>query len=161
MRIHLCDISTMRTTKITIARLFNLGNFEHQRYEITVELNDVDSASAAIVGLEKILEALAPESRWGVKSQAEIDREQRRITQLHSDLEEKGSDEFKRRHGYFEGTPAEYIARCESMRAEERKKRLEYVKRASTARKLLDDLAGASEWKDHKLNWESNDSDYE
>jgi len=51
---------TPRVSKITAARLHNLGNYEHVRYEITVEIPEGASASAAMADLENILGDLDP-----------------------------------------------------------------------------------------------------
>ncbi len=53
----------MRVSKITVARLFNLGNYEHKRVEITVELDPIYNdrrPSGAVVALEEIIEKLGP-----------------------------------------------------------------------------------------------------
>jgi hypothetical protein len=149
----------MKTTKITIGRLFNLGNFEHIRYEIAVELNHDDSAASAIIGLERILEALKPESKCCVKSSDELDREARKLADYRLELESKGDEEFRKRHGWFEGTSAEYLTRCCEAHKEEVGKRVAYMARADKARQLLDDLGGAAVWKGCKLDWERDDED--
>ena len=43
----------MNITKITIGRLYNLGNYEHVRHDLTVEVKDGESAATAITGMEK------------------------------------------------------------------------------------------------------------
>lgn len=49
-----------RVSKITIGRLHNLGNYEHVRYEITVEVPEANQAAAVLVNLENVLERLDP-----------------------------------------------------------------------------------------------------
>lgn len=144
----------MPVTKITIGRLFNLGSYEHVRYEISVDVKPKESAAKVITSLERILEALAPNK--SKVDQSEIDRSERRINEMLSERNKLGDDEFKRRHGFFEGTPLEYIARCAKSLEEEKEKRESYKERHAKARKLLDDLGGEATWKDAKLDWEDN-----
>jgi hypothetical protein len=147
----------MKVTTITVARLFNLGSYEHVRYEISVEVKEGESATDALVGLEKIIEALKPESQCCVKTNDELERDRNRLDQLRELLNKEGREEFRRRHGHFVGTEEEYIERCEAMHSSEELKRVRYEKRAARARQLLDDLGGAAVWKDAKLDWESSE----
>jgi hypothetical protein len=147
----------MKVIKLTLGRLYNLGSYEHVRYDITVELADGDSAKDALIGLEKIIEALAPESKCCVSSRGELDRELVRVADLRKDLNSLSEEEFKRRHGFFEGTGKEYVKRCEQSHAENCSRRGKYETRARKARELLDRLGGAAEWKEAKLDWENDD----
>jgi hypothetical protein len=146
----------MKTTKITIGRLFNLGSYEHIRYEITVEIPSGESATDAIVGLEKILEALKPERQCSVKTKGDLERDSFRLSEMKKELTELGPDPFKRRH-CFDGTPTEYLERVEKGYREDIEKRIAYEQRAAHARRLLGELGGASAWKDAKLDWENDD----
>lgn len=149
----------MQIQKITIGRLFNLGSYEHVRYEISVDVPQGESARDALLGLEKILSSLAPERKACVHTRADLDREAHRIGLMRVDLEKLSADEFLRRYGHFEGTPSEYVERCHAMHLENVAKREAYERRASRARELLDSLGGAAQWKDAKLDWEFEDQD--
>jgi hypothetical protein len=149
----------MKVTKITIGRLFNLGSYEHVRYDITVELSEGDSAQAAMIGLEKIVSALAPERCWSVKTRDELKREERVIESMKHELAAYGEDEFRRRHGHFEGTPEDYLVRRTVASTQEKAKRDDYERTAKHARRLLDELGGAATWKDAKLDWEDDQYD--
>ena len=59
-------------TRITIARLFNLGSYEHIRYEVTVEVPEGRSASSALIGLETVLSRLSPKRPVGTPSTSEL-----------------------------------------------------------------------------------------
>lgn len=144
----------MKTTKLTIGRLFNLGSYEHIRYEITVELNDGDSAEKAIIGLEKIMECIKPEKNTCVKTRSDLRRDAARIAELKAKLVRTSEDQFRNEVGHFVGTPIEYIARLESSHIEEMGKRISYETRCRKARALLDNLGGAETFKDCKLSWE-------
>lgn len=148
---------TMNISKITIGRLYNLGSYEHVRYELTVEIHASESPSEAILGLEHILEALNPKT--STHSRAELERQERDIAGMHELYSNSGPEEFVRRHGHFAGTPEEYIARCETLHAENAAQRDAWEARSAKARKMLDDLGGAAKWKDAKLDWEDNDFD--
>lgn len=147
----------MRTTKITIGRLFNLGSYEHVRYELTVEIAEGDSAAKAILGMEKILEALNPKT--STHSRGELDREQHRIEEMRHLLAGQGEEEFRRRHNHFVGTPEEYIARCKECHGKNVAARDAWEARSEKARQMFDDLGGAAVWKDAKLDWECDQYD--
>jgi len=149
----------MKVTRITIGRLFNLGNYEHIRYDITVDVAPGESAATAMVGLEKIVAGLAPERAWGVASHGELELEGRHIEEMRSKFTaaDYTEDEFRRRYGHFEGTPGEYIQRCAASHEANAAKRAKAVQRAASARKLLEDIGGASNWKDAKLDWQDDD----
>lgn len=150
----------MKATKITIGRLFNLGSYEHIRYEISVEISENESARDALVGLEKILSALAPERNCCVKTKDDLERGQSRIDELQASLAASTKEEFYRKHGHFVGTPEEYVARCAQSQADDLSNRAAYEKRANRARELLDYLGGAAKWKDAKLDWENDEGDH-
>lgn len=146
----------MHITKITIGRLYNTGSYEHVRYELTAEVPQGESPATALLGMEKLLAALSPKT--STMSRYELDREKRNIEDMHRLLYEKGPDEFRRHHGWsFVGTPEEYIARCEESHAENVARRDAWEARSAKARKMLEDLGGAANWKDAKLDWENDD----
>lgn len=145
----------MKVTKITIGRLYNLGSYEHVRYELTVEVKDGESAATALVGLEKILAALSPKT--STHSRQDLWRESLRIQELQAALAAMTDEnEFRRKHGYFEGTPAEYVSRCAQSHFDNVKERDRWEQCSAKARKMLEDLGGAANWKDAKLDWEDD-----
>lgn len=144
----------MRIAKITIGRLYNLGSYEHVRYELTAEVPEGDSPSTAILGMEKILAALSPQT--STHSRGELDRELNHLLEMRNRLA-LPEDEFRQHYGHFVGTPAEYYKRCEESHADNVRKRDAWEARSDKARKLLEDLGGAANWKDAKLDWECDD----
>jgi len=140
----------MRTTKITIGRLYNLGNYEHIRYEISVEIGEGQSAATAITGLENILTALNPTMPPGVLSDRQIEDAKERIKKV----EAKPDNEVAERHG-----------KCKALVIAEAQKKLDAAIVKTTkwnatqrlARRMLDDLGGAEKFVDAKQNW---DNDY-
>lgn len=136
-----------RISKITVGRLFNLGNYEHVRYELTVDVPEGQSATQAITAVEAILEGMKPVSRCGVPSESEI-------AHAEKSLQAMRSMNFQRNYGHCEGTPAEIIDRHEQSLEEAKTKRASALATAKQARALFDDLGGASQWKDAKLDWD-------
>lgn len=144
----------MQVTKITVGRLYNLGSYEHVRYELTVEVPQGESAATAISAIERILTGLAPLKNACIKSENEIERAASEVEEMRK----MPVVDWERRYGHCKGTAAEVIQRYEESLAEETQKRDAALARAARARKLFDDLGGAAAWKDAKLDW---DSDYE
>jgi len=148
----------MRVSKITIGRLYNLGSYEHIRYELTAEVPEGESPATALLGLEKIITALSPKTSTHTRD--ELARDLRRLEEMHALLSDEGPEKFRYRHGHFEGTPEEYIERCERSHSENVARRDAWEGRSAKARKMLEDLGGAANWKDAKLDWE-RDGDWD
>jgi hypothetical protein len=143
----------MQISKITVARLYNLGSYEHVRYELTVDVLDGESAAVALIGVERIMEALNPRPLNAATSRTEILRKRQQL-ETHSKLSD---EEFSRYHGNSSvGTRAEYVERIRVGIDEDEQKLIALEARAAKARKLLDDLGGAATWKDAKLDWEDS-----
>lgn len=146
-----------RISRITIGRLFNLGSYEHVRYELTIEVPEDESAATALEGTERLLAALNPKEPGNVPSESTVQHDERRVADMKERLA-KGADEFNRYYGPgFVGTPEEYIARCEESLRESIARREAWKARAKKARSLLDDLGGAAKWRDAKLEWDDDD----
>ena len=143
----------MKVSKITIGRLYNLGNYEHVRYELTVEVPEGESAAVAVKGMERILEAMSP--HMAVQSESELKRKAAEVERMKT----MPAVEWERNYGGHKGTPTEIIERYQTGLDEETLKRQTALARAAKARQLFDDLGGAAEWKDAKLAWEDNDHD--
>ena len=84
----------MKVTKINIGRLYNLGSYEHVRYDLTVEVPPNQSPTDAMVGLEKILSALNPKLPAGALSVAE---ERRRLLEIEA-MKSLNDEEFSNRY---------------------------------------------------------------
>lgn len=147
----------MNVSKITVSRLYNLGNYEHVRYELTAEVPQGESPATAIIGLEKILAGLSPKT--STHSRAELARVRKSLEAKRAELREIGEERFRREYGGFEGTAEEYLARCEASLKENEASRDAWEARSAKARKLLDDLGGAANWRDAKSEWD-DDGDY-
>ena len=147
----------MNITKITIGRLYNLGNYEHIRYELTCEIKDGESATEAVTGMERIIEDLKPLRNCGISTDAELDRRSAEIKRM----KEMPYVEWQRQYGHCTGTPGDVIERYEKSLDEDTEKANAVKKRAWEARRMFDDLGGAAKWKDAKLDWEDYHNDDE
>lgn len=145
----------MKVTKITIGRLYNLGSYEHVRYELTVEVKEGESPATAIMGMEKLIAGLAPIRN--TKSAFELERLANEVKEMKT----MPAVDWERRYGHCKGTAAEVIERYEKSFEEETQKSLAAIERSRRARQLFDDIGGAAAWKDAKLDWEDNDYDQE
>jgi len=145
----------MKVTKITLGRLYNLGSYEHVRYEITCEVPDGESASTALVGMEKLLCALNPKRPCGVPSREEAERAANAIVLMKG----LSDEDFRRNYNYAgnQGTREQITARHERDLAEGIARLNAWEERQKHARTLFDDLGGVAKWKDAKQDW---DDDY-
>ncbi len=128
----------MNISKITVARLYNTGNYEHVRYEMCVDVAEGESASAAFAGITSILSRLKPD-RSRPESD-EIERDALQVVRMRTCTDE----EWDRDHKYSVGSRDEIIARYEVALAEKKKKRAESIAAEKTALKDLDDVAGSA-----------------
>ena len=140
-------------SRITVSRLYNLGNYENCSYSITVEVPAGASAARAVRGVEKILAGLKPIKSCETFTAEEEVRELKEIQTIRG----MDKNQFFRHYGSPEGGKAAYIKRrLEAVRD----KKAAWIKRhamAVKARELFDDLGGAEKWKDAKNDW----SDYD
>jgi hypothetical protein len=143
----------MNITKITIGRLYNLGNYEHVRYELTAEIPEGKSATIAVLGMEKILAGMKPVRTLCVDSEHEIKRMHAEVLKM----EGLDADHWQRDYGHCVGTREEVIERYKTSYNKAVEKREAALALASRARALFDDLGGASEWKDAKVDWDDAD----
>jgi len=145
-----------RISKVTVGRLFNLGSYEHIRYELTVEIPEGASASETIIAIERLYHALNPNNLRVCKSEMELKRDAVSLQEetLMTD------EEFGRRHGHsYAGSRDEYLARCRVSHLQEKERRAKIVALQKNARILFDDLGGAAKYKDAKLDWEDDYDD--
>lgn len=140
----------MKVTKITIGRLYNLGSYEHVRYELTAEVPEGESAAKTVTALERVLSGLSPLKNACINSESEIERKKLEVEEMRT----MPVVDWERRYGHCKGAAAEVIARFEKSLTEEIQKRNKALERAKKARELFDDLGGAANWKDAKLDWE-------
>ena len=142
-----------RISKITVGRLYNLGDYEHIRYDLTVDIPEGESAAQAISAVERIMAGLKPLRRQCLSSETDLAHAAGEIQRM-----KEASDEiWQRNWGHCTGTRPEVIARYEEQHAENTAKRHQAIATAAKARALFDDLAGAEHFKDAKLDWQDDD----
>lgn len=137
-----------RVKSFRIARLYNVGSYEHVRVELEIDLGPADSARVAFAGAERILAMMDPKNR--LYTQTEILQDRNRLQRMR----EMPHEEFERCYGGYAGTREEYLGRIEANINEHQAHLDRWRMRQARARRLLDDLGGAYTYTDHKLDWE-------
>lgn len=136
-----------RISRITLGRLHNLGNYEHVRYEVTVELTPGTSPASVARELEDTLNALEPKqpvSDWDLRQAVKT------LALPEPALEPKDDDDP------FE-TPQQVLQR---KRADRERARLHierhetWVKSRDAALRRFDALGGSAQWTDAKDRWD-------
>lgn len=140
-----------KITKITVGRLFNLGNYEHVRYDLTVEIAPGESAASAIHGVERIIAGMKPVRH--VESEAALAHKAKEIETMRTMTDEQ----WRRSYGHCEGSREEVIRRYTESHEKYVAEREKALSTARRARELFDDLAGAEKWTDAKLEWDESD----
>ena len=123
-----------RVSRITVGRLHNLGNYEHVRYEIAVDVPEGASAMQTLSNVERVLAGLDPKP-----AVSEYDL-QRASAALAKPVEDWSDWERDNVTAY-----RNYIAKNEAWRAEQK-----------LAREALDDIGGTSVYTDAKDKWEDH-----
>lgn len=119
-------------TKATIGRLHNLGNYEHIRYEVTVEIPEGNHAGAVIDNVTKLLGDLEPKNPV---SEYDLRRAQIALSKPESEWEE-----------CERGNKAAYEAYV--------KKHEDWRSARKAAHAALGDLPVESTYKDAKDEWD-------
>jgi hypothetical protein len=140
-----------RISRISVGRVYNLGNYEHIRYELTVDIPAGESATEAIKAVEALISGLQPIR--GIATEEELSREAKRIAETKM----MSLAEFERRHGQPVGGPEAYIKRCEESLEEKLRERKSAERKTTAVRKAFDDLGGAAKRHDAKLDWDDDD----
>ena len=121
-----------KISKITASRLFNLGNYEHVRFEISVDLEEKDSPARLLRELEETLESLNPHnpvSDWELsRAKAKVAEFIERPDPTDADVLSSRYLETVRKHNLFE-------------------------RRRKEAFQRLDALGGTETFTDHKEKW--------
>lgn len=132
-----------RVTRISIGRLFNLGSYEHKRYEIEIAVPEGQSAGEALMGVERILEALKPKCPVDVSHLGDLKRYREWTDAELARAWFLGDRSVEKWREDNESEIAKLEAQLKDWRDHQEK-----------VRQLLDDLGAASQYKDAKLDWE-------
>lgn len=125
-----------RITRLTVARLYNLGNYEHVRYEITTEIPPGGSVKQTMLDTWAILKALKP-----VKKDYQLDQAKEVVLKDSSQL-----SEFEKAH------MDEYQALVKTHAA--------LLQLRNEALNKLDDIGGTSVHTDAKDKWQDEDTPF-
>lgn len=136
-----------KVTKITIGRLYNLGNYEHVRYELTVDIGQGESPSVALRNVMRVLNAANP------KPPVQTYEYETAIKKLAAPAE------------WMKNVvdPKERKRRIKDMVKEARdivKKWDAWAARRKSVETLLDNIGATRVFKDAKLSWNDDDEDY-
>jgi len=143
-----------RITRITLGRLHNLGNYEHVRYEVTVELPPGTSPSSVARELEDTLNDLEPKCPVG---QYELREAMKLVAQPEPTLRPRAAHDYDEHWG---DTPQQVLER--ELNAREAARRLiarheEWRKTREAALQRFDQFGGSSLWTDAKGKWDDGD----
>ena len=127
-----------RVTSVHVGRVFNLGNYENQRVEITVAVGSDDDPARVLRTLEGVLNNLY--AKHGLMGHA--------VREAQAVL----------------AKPEDELTESERMQLPKLRERMEKVEEAKqrrlAAREALSTLDHTSEHIDHKLKWEWEGEDY-
>lgn len=136
-----------RISRLTIGRLYNLGNYEHVRYELTVEIGEGKSAALALRNTMRILRAANPKPPC---ADYEYESYLKRIEDPHA--WHKNITDKKER--------AKAIRTMVKDAKEAVKKYEAWKARRKAAEALLDSVGCVRIFKDAKLSWQDDDDDW-
>lgn len=142
-----------RVTRLSIGRVYNLGNYEHVRYEVSVDVASSDSASSVLGTLEAIIADLQPIERTSVRSEAEIKRLSDEVAKMATMDEET----WARYYGHCTGTRVEVEGRYAEHLAQAMRERAAAVSKREAAKDTLDTLGGSTRYTDAKERWRDDD----
>jgi hypothetical protein len=129
--------TSARITHVEIARLHNLGNYEHIRYQVKVEL-PLGTSPASVVGeLEQVLADLEPKCPW---STWDLAHAQKLLQQAEPD----------------EGTTAEDHARRRDAARDKLARYAEWRLQRDAALAKLDQFGGLAVHTDAKDRWDGD-----
>lgn len=126
------NVRKSKITNITVARLYNVGNYEHIRFEISAEVPKGGNAKQTLLDMGGILAQLKP-----IKKPYNYDTAKEVLQKLPEQLSEaeKGLlDEFRTIVGEYETARALRLVALDK----------------------LDDVGGSSKATDAKANWDED-----
>ena len=141
---EVCCATVPRVTRLTLGRVYNLGNYENMRVEVQVEVPTGSSATAAFVTVERLLSELGescPVEEYAYNSAMN------RAALTDEQWKERCGDER------WEAEKAEALKEFAALDQEMKA----WKHHQARARNMLDNLNATYTSKDHKLDWESDE----
>lgn len=140
--------SKSKITRFTIGRLYNLGNYEHVRYELTVQVAEGRSAALALRNTLKLLKAVNPKPPVASFDYERAKSQIEKPDEWHKNIADKAEQSRARKEMVVEAKKT--VKKFET-----------WVNRRHAAEIVLDDIGGSKAFKDAKLSWDdNNDYDY-
>jgi hypothetical protein len=137
-----------RISRFTIGRLYNLGNYEHIRYELTVDVAEGRSAAVALSNTLKLLKAVSPKPPVSSSDYSQAKSQLSDPQAWHKNIADKRER-----------------ARAIKTMVEDAKntvKKFEvWEERRRAAQLVLDNIGASTEFKDAKLSWGEHDVDWD
>lgn len=128
-------VKTGRVSSISVSRLYNLGNYQNVKYDLTCEVPRGASAEATLLEIVRIIRALGPI------------RSPECLPQLESAREKSLTERSEYQKAHFH----EWLA-------EETSHRMKLNARMRAVHDL-DRLGGVATYTDHKMSWQDDDWD--
>ena len=136
--------SQTRISKITVARLYNLGNYEHVRYELTVDVPEGESARTALRNTMLLLKAANPKPPVSTQRYNHAKEFIAAPEKIATDITCKKSR-------------AKYLKEVVAASKKEVAEYEAWLKQRDRAMELLDRMGGATTHTDAKNTWEDCD----
>lgn len=131
-----------RVVRVGIGRLYNLGNYEHVRYDLTIEIPEDADALGSVTRLRKLVRALKPIT---VPTSVNVARSRLNMTP----------------EARAQAIKSERMTETDLIDAQRIVDEFEAKKnRQKDALQLFNDLGGESVHTDHKDSWDDDDWDY-
>jgi hypothetical protein len=145
------DLPGPRISRITIGRLHNLGNYEHVRYEVTVDMPPGTSPASVLHATEQMLNALDPKPPHSAYEVLTAQRELQKPAPKLADFFD-GRD-----HAY---SPEQRLESANNERERALKivnRQNEWRQRRDAAHRRFDELGGTSLHRDAKVDWDEDE----
>lgn len=147
-----------QVSRITIGRLYNLGNYEHIRYEITLEVQP-GGAEKSLRHLEKILHNINPNRPHGVLSDEELIRQRMALDRALAMSPQDFHKHYPPPYGAKRVGRIERLAEMKRELAEQCERSKEWNVQQRLARAALDAIGGSSAYTDAKDTWDDSHDD--
>lgn len=145
------DLPGPRISRITIGRLHNLGNYEHIRYEVTVELPPGTSPASVLHATEQMLNGLDPKAPHSAHEVLGAQRELAKPAPRMADFVD-GRDHYN--------TPEQRLESANNDRERALKivnRHNEWRRGRDAAHRRFDELGGTALHRDAKADWDEDE----
>lgn len=131
-----------RVTRVSIDRLYNLGNYEHIKYSIGIEIPEGADVLESVSKLRQVLRALKP-----LKAEGYTEKKARQIVDMTPEEREQAVKDTRISMEDTVAAPI-LVGRLDARKA-----------RRERALQLFNNLSGQDVYTDHKEQWDDNYDD--